>query len=686
MVAALVKIMSILYDAFSTNYFFLNLRVASAGQFADSQNDNGQAALGWLCINTYDYLRNNLTAPITELVMDETYKLSQFGYGLFAITVRYKQCTHPLAFMLISENRKEKHWRSDKLVILLWALRRHYGPYLNLVKLHTDKDAQEMRAVEIVFGSKAISLCWWHWQQSIEKLLRSPPTSTNVQIAPFTSYQEEVLERDVALLQELNIVAREWNSWGVETQNGSPLAKDERRQLVKLLGDAMLYHPFLPLLKDGSSEPFTPPSNSISLWSDQLGIILCHCREKFPDKRHAFVRLYQNWLNYDSFLEWAFASHPTCLPEHRTTMVAETYFRFLKGYGFGLQRRARMDKVVYITTQVTNEKLEQYSCPGFVPPNQTAFNRRYRECMEKAQEKMRNVPRSNPHAVFQSNHYWNFDTWQCTCRSFRMCRFLLCHHLVCVYLIKNNLLDENVSIMYCPRLVDVKRSPTLEGGLLCLPRPPRTTVLSQLQEYAMQQEQEAVPAQFDDDWMPVLMPDDGEEASSIEEMDDQNKQDLEHLDQIFVKGWSEIQQLNDEWMELKAKAEQKQEIISEWSNNLLLMPTLQSNEWLRARYVQNYDGGDDFVAVRKYGSATYDNMRRDSRLHKPAPNRHLVGTPSQRATFVSDGIVFEKVNTLLSNLSSRPRSNTSSVPPGLLTGISIARPSTPPLPANRRAQ
>lgn len=159
--------------------------------------------------------------------MDETYKLSKFGYGLFAVTVRYGQCTHPMAFMLISENLDEKHWRSNQLVVLLWAVKALYGPLLRVERLHTDKDAQEMRAVKKVFGQQAISLCWWHWQKSVDKLLSSSG-DVRQRIFFLTCDGVDVPQRDAALLAELNAVAREWNSWGVETQKWKPLSEGEK--------------------------------------------------------------------------------------------------------------------------------------------------------------------------------------------------------------------------------------------------------------------------------------------------------------------------------------------------------------------------------------------------------------------------------------------------------------------------
>ena len=151
---------------------------------------------------------------------------------------------------------------------------------------------------------------------------------------------------------------------------------------------------------------------------------------------------------------------------------------------------------------------------------------------------------------------------------------------------------------------------------------------------------------------------------------------------------SEMQRLKDEWKELKAKNEQTQKVINEWSNNIRLKPTLRANSWLCAQYVQRYNVNHNLAVVRELGSTTYESMRRDSRRHRPAPNAQHVGTPNQRATLVLEGTDFEEVKTFLEDLSQR-RHNGSRRPlsnfvPSSESRISRARSTTPPLPANRR--
>lgn len=111
-----------------------------------------------------------------------------------------------------------------------------------------------------------------------------------------------------------------------------------RVAILRLFAKHACQHPLLP-------DRHGRPRSSHDIRRDAVAEIYWHCHRN--NLTEVWAYLWNNWYARDRWSLWARSSHPTCISNHRTTMMVEALWRNLKRLVLRNFNRPRLDLALF---------------------------------------------------------------------------------------------------------------------------------------------------------------------------------------------------------------------------------------------------------------------------------------------------------------------------------------------------
>jgi len=321
----------------------------------------------------------------TSFFLDATYKICKEGLHLYGLLVDVNLSGYPVGYMFIGGAGDAGD--TKRLGFKFLTLMKQAYPDLASIKTaHVDKDMSEIANIKSVFPHTDVKLCWWHVNKAVRLALATRGDSKSLDI------RED-------LGPEANEIVLEWNKLDQVDEN--PLSERDRKLVRSEMDAHMMRHPYFESM------------TAENIRRDCVTHMLKFVYSRFPQKRWIFGYLYRNWYTLRFWTLWAHSAYEA-VPIHRTTMIIESHWKWLKYYALA-KKKPRLDALFYIIIpQVYNSIL----------PRMSAYVSKTHKTLEGERKKL---------AIKRlAGHQANVDikNWICPCRYYTYHRHMMCAHLV----------------------------------------------------------------------------------------------------------------------------------------------------------------------------------------------------------------------------------------------------------------
>lgn len=355
--------------------------------------------------------------------------------GLSAVLAELDGTGVPLCYLFYGNNGSDKVSSSNvpgsTTSILEQFLRPLKDAGFNPSFFGCDKDKAEIIAIQRVWPSTKVQLCFWHAKRAIRMKLRSSEKS---------STQRQYLPQNAqALVPTLEIC---WGSLPTHRPNGDhrygrchcasstlefeengrleTASEAERDTVLQIFSRHYNMHSMIPD-KNGTTRSATQIHldciNEIYMW--------CYSRNYF----RLWAYLYTNWYCPEQWRLWSRSSNSNSLPILKTTMIIESHWRRIKHDFLHRFNRPRTDLVTWVlVTRAVPTALEQMK--AILEKNHRKAIASWRKPFKREWKRLRN---SEVDSQSLLRNHTNPSEWTCACNTFLLSRFLLCKHIVSCY-------------------------------------------------------------------------------------------------------------------------------------------------------------------------------------------------------------------------------------------------------------
>ncbi|KAI0799759.1 hypothetical protein BC629DRAFT_1611780 [Irpex lacteus] len=189
-----------------------------------------------------------------------------------------------------------------------------------------------------------------------------------------------------------------------------------RVAILRLFAKHACQHPLLP-------DRHGRPRSSHDIRRDAVAEIYWHCHRN--NLTEVWAYLWNNWYARDRWSLWARSSHPTCISNHRTTMMVEALWRNLKRLVLRNFNRPRLDLALFALVHGSippyRKTLSEFLKPR--PGGRPKGLSNMQEAFKKAWRRLETVP-------IKGTYITDTDKWTCDCGTQKYHAYLLCKHLV----------------------------------------------------------------------------------------------------------------------------------------------------------------------------------------------------------------------------------------------------------------
>ncbi len=380
------------------------------------------------------YIRKSmatLASEAKELAVDATYGTNNAGMQLFAVLAELDGTGVPLAYLFLETLPLADGSKNTDRGALTHVLEQFLTPVkaagFDPTFFGCDKDTSEIAAIQQVWPTTTIQLCFWHAKRAIQTKLKDS-TKTNTQ-SHYSPSDAQNLIPDVEIC---------WGSQPIRRPNGihrygecqcrsraerfdekgrlEP-SIEERQTVMKMFSRDYNMHPSIPDQNGTHRSAETihrECANEMYTW--------CRARNYFRLWAYLFV----NWYKPGQWELWARAANDKEIPVLKTTMIVESHWRKIKHDYLHRFNRPRIDLVIWIlTSRAIPQAIERMEAIRSGDNRKATAS--WRKFFKKQWKKDQNKG-AEPERI--QNYHTDPALWTCACDAFLLSRFLICKHLV----------------------------------------------------------------------------------------------------------------------------------------------------------------------------------------------------------------------------------------------------------------
>lgn len=290
-----------------------------------------------------------------------------------------------------------------------------------------DKDQAEIRAIQLVWPTTTVQLCFWHAKRAIKKKL-SDAAMTRSQ-----SHYDPVKAK--ALVPSIEIC---WGSYPITRPNDDHrygrcqcasrtdrfpergnlgITNDHKKEILNMFSLHYNMHPLIPN-QHGSyrcaEQIHLDCANEMYTW--------CHAQNYF----RLWAYLFTYWYAPEPWKLWARSANPDRIPVLKTTMIIESHWRVVKHDFLHRFNRPRIDLVCWIlVSRLVPRALDRMT--ALLKKNHRKAKASWRKDFKQQWRRMRS---SRVETQSLLKYHTDPVKWTCACNSFLLSRFLLCKHIL----------------------------------------------------------------------------------------------------------------------------------------------------------------------------------------------------------------------------------------------------------------
>ncbi|KAI5452823.1 hypothetical protein NCC49_006363 [Naganishia albida] len=343
--------------------------------------------IAWICEGMIEKIG---ITNIMEVALDGRHGVSTSKHELLTVMAEYDGSGYPLAYLLRKTTKAAKTQalresiakaRHATLTHLFTEMKRR-GVAPSFVG--TDKDFQEIRAVNAVWPEAKHQLCYWHAKRALEKRLRQPPSEV-------TSYDPFRAAAD--------------------SDSFCPPAHHDG--ILQLFAQHLNQHASIPLANVGIVD-------ATEIRRRALVDIYKFCFNH--DLPELWAYLYMAWYRPEVWVLWARSASPE-IPVLRTTMIVESHWRLIKRDYLG-NKRPTLPSLVYTLCHTILPR-----SVGYIGVFGTGADGKHKSSWRKTFKAEYGIAEKAKLTTPSQQYFTDQELGVCGCPSFLLSRFLLCKHL-----------------------------------------------------------------------------------------------------------------------------------------------------------------------------------------------------------------------------------------------------------------
>lgn len=372
-----------------------------------------------------------LATEVVELCMDATYGTNNEGMELYAVLAEVDGTGIPIAYMFVDKTVNNANPASNLPGGVTYLLQQFLATLRNLGFrprfVGTDKDRSEINAIQTVWPSAFVQLCFWHVKRAIMEKLKSSAKTKTLQ-----SYRPEEAAKivpDLELCWGATMTRRPHGehrsrqcSCSCKDENFSELGRcetgtvQERETVLTMVAQHFNTH---PLITDKRGTRKT----STQIWRQSASEMYQWCRSR--NYYHLWAYLFVHWYSDGQWQLWARSSNPAEIPILKTTMIVESHWRKLKHDYLHRFNRPRIDLIVYMLLErVIPDSIRRLAALRRGCRRQGVAS--WRKDFKRIHLDLLERPQNGDITTYHTNPV----DWTCGCDAFLDSRFLICKHIV----------------------------------------------------------------------------------------------------------------------------------------------------------------------------------------------------------------------------------------------------------------